>query len=145
MSIWKIRKKYLLAQLTPKLLEIGFEPVGTSTLGSRTTATHVQFERHQENTFDSLTIIFDKYFRPKFQITFLKREALSPHKIVQSGNLVRRKRQLTSWWGIRWFSLSKEKAWRRSVEKARKRLGQVDVFLNSGVAGKNITDMAKYF
>ena len=145
MSIWKTRKKYLLAELKPKLSEIGFEPVGTCTTGARTTATHVEFERHQENTFDGLTIGFDKYWRPKYQISFRRRELNPPYKFIRSANLVRRRGQVTCWWGVRWFSLNKEKSWSRSIEQVGRRLDQVDVFLNSGEDGKNITDMAKYF
>ena len=145
MSIWKARKKYLLEQLKPKLNELGFEVVGTDIKDSRTTATHVQFERQQNETYDGLTIIFDKYWRPKFQIIFSRRDIAPPHKFIRSGHLVRRRGQITCWWGIRWFSLNKEKAWRKSIDKVSCRLRQIDVFLETASDGKNITDMAKYF
>lgn len=145
MSIWKSRKKYLLSKLKPPLSDIGFEAVGTTKNGSRTTATHVEFERHQEDSFDNLTITFDKYWRPKFQITFRRREINAPYKILKSGHFVRRKGQITSWLGVRWFSLNKEKSWERSIDQVANRLRQIDTFLNTDVAGKNITDMSKYF
>lgn len=145
MSVWKTRKKYLLETLNPMLSDIGFEAVGTTKHGSRTTATHVEFERHHENSFDNLTLIFDKYWRPKFQITFQRRDINTPHKVIISGHLVRRRRQLTSWWGVWWFSLNKEKSWERSINQVVKRFGQIDIFLNTSVAGKNVTDMTKYF
>jgi len=141
MSIWKSRKEYLLSELKPKLNELGFEAVGTNIMGSRTTATHVQFERLQSETFDSIIVIFDKYWRPKFQIIASRRNIEAPHKFIRSGSLVRRKGQFVVWWGAAWYSLNKEKIWQKSVQKVSGRLKQIDIFLESGSVGKNVTDM----
>jgi hypothetical protein len=92
-------------ELVPLFERAGFSRVGVTLRqpDSPVSGKDIQLEREVEGAIDSVTISFEKYATPRFQIHFSRRETSPPHSFVRSANLVARKRQYYHFWGKPWW------------------------------------------
>jgi hypothetical protein len=93
------------ARLTPALGEAGFNRVDVSLGHSDAPASgsSIEFERWAPTWVDSVTINFDKYHAPRFQVHGSRRLIDSANTFVRSANLVIRASQYLHFWGKPWW------------------------------------------
>ncbi len=130
--------------LVAGLEELGFSlPSGPRLLpGLDILGREIELERSAGDSVDTVTISFDKYRRPRFQVNVARRMTLAPHQVVHSCNLVAHSGQYFYFWGKPWWLPSiLWTDWRADhlVDSIKFRLPQIDQFLSSGRRGPNIS------
>lgn len=131
-------------QLLPKLAGIGFveaedwpepscDPVGGGEL---------LVQRDQDNAVDLICFNFDKYHRPRVQVSIYRRALTPPYALVRSANLVKRSSQYYHWWGQPWWLPTRFWAKGQSnkaIDRLATCLLQSDAFLQRGERGPNMS------
>jgi len=134
----------LLLNMTSALEGEGFRRVDHN-LGESVwpvSGSEIVYERWGPELIDSITVNFDKYRRPRFQVHCSRRHIEGPHGFVRAANLVRARSQYFHFWGKPWWLPIR--LWRvgsalRTVESVVGHLKQLISFLESGERGKNIS------
>ena len=127
-----------------RLASEGFRPVDV-TLGNLewpVSGRDMEFERAGPGFVDSVTISFDKYMTPRFQVHASRRSTEPPHSYIHAGNLVSRPSQYYHFWGKPWWLPSR--LWpaslsASSVERVEACLGQIINMLETGARGQNVS------
>jgi hypothetical protein len=102
----------------------------------------IELERARGEFVDTVTFNFDKYRRPRFQIHLARRMARPPNTFVRSCNFVANNNQYYHFWGVPWWyptALWSASRSDRLIASVDSRLAQVDQFLESTLAGPNIS------
>jgi hypothetical protein len=89
-----------------------------------------------------ISIMFDKYHRPAFQIALIRRKAKPPHDMVFSGNLVSSPKGNYQFWGKPWWWPGR--FWsaamaRRTVAQVAARQAEALAFLETSARGRSIS------
>jgi hypothetical protein len=131
------------------LAEKGFRPVEL-TLGNPEwpiSGRDLEFERAGTGFVDSVTISFDKYMSPRFQVLASRRVPEPPHSCIRAGNLVSRPTKYYCFWGKPWWLPSwlwSARLSAASASRVESLLGQLFRMLEDGSRGPNIsTDVVR--
>ena len=123
---------------------IDFELVDVEFDGGRPSAQELSFQRRPGNqTTQFASVIFDRRFRLRFQISFGEKCNVAPHEWVRAGSLVwQRKSDLVDykWWGPRWWQLNKIEVFRRRAFEVAQLVPEIDRFLADGYKGKHVLE-----
>jgi hypothetical protein len=130
--------------LVPTLEAQGFERVGFVRLDSihPTSGREIVMERVIGECVDEVTLNFDKFRRPRFQVQCSRRELSEPHRFIRSANLVLKSTQYYHFWGKPWWlptQLWPDGASQRALKQVKSHLSQVRPFLESAERGPNIS------
>lgn len=90
---------------------------------------------------DFVSIIFDKYYRTRFQIAFGTKQKSSPHNWVRAGALVWKKVDESikfKWWGAKWWNINKSKKMIDAIDAVSLLIPQIIEYLSNNVAGENV-------
>jgi len=132
---------YAMRLFLPALEVVGFKWVEKGFDGVNAQVNAIELERENvQGQIDFISIIFDKYRSPRFQIALGTKEKLVPHKWVRGGRIVRRKSGLDkhNWWGAKWWHLNKGVRFAFAVNEVFAILPQAVDFLSNGTVGPNI-------
>ena len=102
----------------------------------------IEFERWSPDWVDSITINFEKYRAPRFQVHGHRRSIEPPHAFVRSANLVNRSTQYLHFWGKPWWRprlLWSREASARTVSAVERDMEQLLRFLETGERGRRIS------
>lgn len=134
----------VLVHLVPAIEALGFTRIDASSMGPdhQPSGSEVCFERMVGDTLDCITVNFEKYGTPRFQIHGVRRHNQSPYPMVRAANIVKRRSQYYYFWGKPWWLPSRwwpEVGSKRAVTNAIKALPQMVDFLECDVRGANIS------
>ncbi|PXA75026.1 hypothetical protein DMC25_25200 [Caulobacter sp. D4A] len=126
-----------------RFLDAGYAPV-TLECGDRGRAVsglEIRLEKAEQGLFKSVTIQFDKYRDPRFQVA-VERERAGEQRPFDQANLVPRKGKYYHFWGKPWLAPNRFWSAKASARLARRLAGlfpQCEAFLESGVRGRNLS------
>lgn len=131
-------------RLTPPFLDAGFLWVDVHGWDKSfpVSGRQIQLERRSGNSVQGVTISFDKYYRPAFQVHLMLWAADPPHERVRIADVVRRPRQFYCFWGKPWWvpaRLWSARAMEKVVKQVAGHIGQSIAFLEQGERGPNIS------
>jgi len=131
-------------ELIPKLEALGFQRVNISRNNPEwpVSGSEISLERVSGAFLDSITINFEKYRTPRFQIHASRSEATQPHTGIRGCNFVARSSQYCHFWGRPWWLPTRfwsEQGSKRTVVRVLSRTEQLLLFLEVGERGSNIS------
>lgn len=99
-----------------------------------------------EKTYDCgevgyILILFDRHFRPRFQVVFGRKGLAPSFPWVRAGSLSQREDselQRYKWWGAPWWGYSKANSLSSAFHAVHASLPRVITYLEFGAAGNNI-------
>jgi hypothetical protein len=123
--------------LVPIFVENGFSRVATYMRdpADMVSAREIRLERSREEEIEGVTINFDKFRRPRFQVSVDRRHAAEAHDWVRAANIVKRPRQDICFWGSPWWlptRLWSPACSRRIVKRLRATAPDMLAFLDDG-------------
>ena len=132
------------SELVPALEKLGFSVTGDRRLlvDLSVLGRELELERSTDDCVDVITINFDKYHRPRFQVSAARRLTQPPHAFVRACNLVPSSRHSYFFWGKPWWLPTR--LWTtgrafRLVASIRARLPQLDLFLSTTQRGPHVS------
>jgi len=142
-SVTRVLSSLVNELLVPAFESRGFRYVGfhLGDANDSVSGSDIHLERQDGKYLDSVTLNFEKYKSPRFQV-HLSRRSASTHEFIHSGNLVARRTQYYHFWGKPWWLPSKfwsEAAATRTVKKIGGCLDQAVRFIEDGSRGANIS------
>ena len=133
--------KHAIDLFLPILEDAGFDWVEHEFDGGRAQVNSVSLEREQvPGQIDFIVIIFDKNRTASFQVAVGRKEKQYPHHWIRGGSIVWGKSGLDkhNWWGAKWHSVNKRKAFEDGVMNVAKAFPQALKFLSDGTVGPQI-------
>lgn len=129
--------------VVPIFLENGFARVSVYMRdpSDRISAREIRLERLSKEHIEGLTISFDKYHRPSFQVSADRRWAVGAKDWVRAANIVKRPRQYICFWGSPWWlplRLWSTARSRKVAERLRLISPEILAFLNDGHLSRHI-------
>ena len=142
---------YLVEQVTgeivPFFLANGFRRVSRymDDPGDAISARQIRLERRRDGEIEGVSITFDKYHRPAFQIQVERRVATGTQDWVRAANVVKRPGQYLCFWGAPWWLPAR--LWPRAASRhvaARVRVlsPATLAFLDDGRANRHLRSTA---
>jgi len=139
----RVLSELLESRITPVFEAQGFSRVGIA-LGRSdqpVDSDEIRLERSSDAEIDTITIWFDKYRRPRFQIGFSRRMRTPPNDFIRSAHLTKRSTQYFCFWGKPMFFprwLWSDRSASREIDRIHRKIDQIVPFLEAGKRGRNI-------
>ncbi|WP_331352867.1 hypothetical protein [Cellvibrio sp. UBA7671] len=92
-------------EIVPFFLGIGFQWISVSYHDPEwvVSGSEIDLERINEDSVDTLSIAFEKYRSPRFQICLIKRKKIQGNEFLRSASLVKKSSEYYRMWGKPWF------------------------------------------
>jgi hypothetical protein len=140
----RLLSKLVDEELVPVFIQASFATVDVAFRQADQTvnADEICLERAESNFFDTINISFSKRDRPNFQLGCSRRQSIPPNEFIRSCHLVKRSNQFYYFWGKPWWwptALWSESQARGTVNKVKRVMEQLIVFVETGERGPNIS------
>ena len=138
-SLQKKEKQEFIKLVERILKNHGFKRVSKVFEGERKQYRALRFEKLiSENRGQWIKFVFEKYGKRCFFVTIGISEISSPNKHLLVGHVIRRKNENQYWWGSKWYSIFRQRAWMKATKKVSQKVPQLALYLDEAKIGEEV-------